>query len=199
MAKSGINGVALGAVAVGVVFVYGGLKGYSVLKAFQNIMQGQSANAGQDTSLLTSSTATLSPDSSGGTTSSAGGSSAGGSVSENKAIAKQRAAKYGWDTGANWNALVSLWESESSWNNTIWNTSASCGNNAYAYGIVQACGHGERKNISGHGSVCPYPAGNAGNPPECGGSSNAGAQIDWGLSYIKTNYGAPVNVPHGGY
>lgn len=48
------DGPGLAAVAVGSVFIYAGIKGYSVLKAAQNAIQGQSPNAGQSTSLLVS-------------------------------------------------------------------------------------------------------------------------------------------------
>ncbi len=185
-----MDGPGIAAIAVGVVFVYGGIKGYSPIKAFENILKGKSPNEGQASLSLTSAESNSGSSNSG---------AAGGTPSQNQGIARQIAKGYGWDSGAEWNALVSLWNSESGWSNTIWNTSASCGNDAYAYGIVQACGHGDKKVIAGHGSVCPYPAGNAGNPPECGGSSNAAAQIKWGLDYIKANYGSPVNTPHGGY
>lgn len=187
-----IDGPGLAAVSVGIIFIYGGAKGYSPLVAFQNIIKGKSPNEGQIANLLVDNIAA-----SGSGNGNAGAQ--GGSASQNQAIGKKVAASYGWDSGAEWNALVSLWNSESNWSNTVWNTSASCGGDAYAYGIVQACGHGEHKSIPGHGSVCPYPAGNAGNPPECGGTSNAEAQIRWGLDYIKQRYGSPVNVPHGGY
>ena len=192
MAK--LNGPALAAVAVGSIFVYAGIKGYSPLKAALNIIQGKSGNEGQTTALFTSDTG-------GGGNGSGGEAGApGGSRSKNMAIAKRPTKRYGWDSGSQWNALVSLWDSESGWSNTIWNTSASCAPGAYAYGIPQACSHGEHKS-TGHGrTIGPFPPGNAGNPPEYGGTSNAEAQIAWGLSYIKSTYpGGPVNVPHGGY
>lgn len=195
--SKGINGIALGSIVLGGLFVYSGVKGYSILVAAQNIIQGKPGSANQTTSLLSTAPST----SSGDAAAEGGGGplGQGGTPSQNQAIAKKIAASYGWDTGAEWDALVSLWESESSWSNTIWNTTASCGGDAFAYGIVQACGHGSHQAIPGHGSVCPYPPGNAGNPPQCGGKSDAGAQIAWGLAYIKANYGSPVNVPHGGY
>ncbi len=120
-------------------------------------------------------------------------------AAHNQSVAKLLAAAYGWNNDPYWSALVRLWNSESSWDNTIWNTSASCGGGAYAYGIPQACGHGERKAIPGHGEVCPFPPGNKGNPPECGGNADPASQISWGLSYIKQNYGDPTRVPLGGY
>jgi hypothetical protein len=189
--SSKLDGPGIAAISVGIIFVYAGIKGYSPLTAIANIIKGKHPNEGQSAASLTNPG--ISDEFGGGTF------PAGGSAAENQKIAKGIAKGYGWDTGAEWAALVSLWQSESNWSNTIWNTSASCGGDAYAYGIVQACGHGVHKAIPGHGSVCPYPAGNAGNPPECGGSSNAGSQIKWGLDYIKRTYGRPTNVPHGGY
>jgi hypothetical protein len=41
-----IDGVALGAIGAGAVFIYAGLKGVSVLKALQNIVRGQAPPAG---------------------------------------------------------------------------------------------------------------------------------------------------------
>lgn len=189
------NGPALGALGIGSIFLYSAIKGKSVLATAQAIITGKSPATVSQTAGIVNSSVTSSTNSD--VTSS---NAQGGSAAQNQAIAKQLAKNYGWDSGAEWNALVSLWNSESNWSNTIWNTSASCGNDSYAYGIVQACGHGISTNIPGHGSVCPYPSGNAGNPPgPCGGTSNASAQIEWGLAYIKQNYGSPVNVPHGGY
>lgn len=46
------KGIGLGAMAIGSILIYGGLKGYSPLKAMQNIVQGKGANTGQNTSLL---------------------------------------------------------------------------------------------------------------------------------------------------
>ena len=52
MAKEGM-GIGLASLSVGVIFIYGGIKGYSPLKAAQNIIQGKSGSAGQSSSLLT--------------------------------------------------------------------------------------------------------------------------------------------------
>jgi hypothetical protein len=45
-----IDGVALGAVGAGAVFIYAGLRGVSVLKALQNIVRGQAPPAGSSSS-----------------------------------------------------------------------------------------------------------------------------------------------------
>lgn len=45
-----IDGVALGAIGAGAVFIYAGLRGVSVLKALQNIVRGQAPPAGSSSS-----------------------------------------------------------------------------------------------------------------------------------------------------
>jgi Lysozyme like domain len=52
MAKE-TSGIGLAAVAGGIVFIYGGIKGYSPLRAVQNIIQGRSGSFGQKPSQLT--------------------------------------------------------------------------------------------------------------------------------------------------
>ena len=190
-----VDGLALGVIAAGGLAVYAGLKGYSIPHALQAVIKGKPPSTGGPANPI-SGVAEAGLSTAG--QNSIGAGAQGGSPSANQAIAKKLAAQYGWDTGPEWNALLTLWNSESGWSNTIWNTSASCGNGAYAYGIAQACGHGERKQTA-HSAIGPYPAGNPGNPPEYGGSSNAAAQINWGLAYIHDTYGSPVNTPLGGY
>ena len=51
-----VNGKSLAAIGAGSVLLYSGAKGYSILKATQNIVQGKSPNAGQTTSLLNTPT-----------------------------------------------------------------------------------------------------------------------------------------------
>lgn len=95
----------------------------------------------------------------------------GGTPSKNMAIGKQLAAKYGWSSGTMWNDLVKLWNQESGWNNKAMNPSSQ------AYGIPQSLPW----------TKMPKSAW----PPSAGGTANAGAQIGWGLNYIKGRYGDP--------
>lgn len=44
---SKMDGAGLAAVSVGIVFLYGGIKGYSPIKAFENIIKGKNPNEGQ--------------------------------------------------------------------------------------------------------------------------------------------------------
>lgn len=107
-----------------------------------------------------------------GTSGGAGAASTavGGTALKNKAIARALAAPYGWSTGAQWAALDALWTQESGWDNHAKNPTSG------AYGIPQA--------------LPPGKMGALANPPV----SSAGAQIAWGLKYIKTrpDYGSPV-------
>lgn len=64
-----VSGVALASILFGTVFVYAGYKGYSILKALQNVIGGKSLGAGQtaSTGLTTVDVAVGSASSSGGT------------------------------------------------------------------------------------------------------------------------------------
>lgn len=98
----------------------------------------------------------------GGASNGSGGS--GGSPQQNIALGKQMAANMGW-TGADWNALKTLWMHESGWRTNADNPTSS------AYGIPQAM-------TSAHN----MPAGYFKDPR---------VQIRWGLNYIKGRYGDP--------
>lgn len=96
------------------------------------------------------------------------------SVSWNVALGQQLAGGHGWGSGPQWNCLYALWTRESGWSNTAENSQSG------AYGIAQALGHGPTNQ---------YPAGPA-NPPV----SDPGAQIRWGLGYIRGTYGSPCGA-----
>jgi hypothetical protein len=159
-----IDGVGLGAVAAGSVFLYAGVKGYSIPQAVQFIVQGKSPATLPQTAGIT--TPTGAPPAGSGSGVSAGGEQ-GGTAAQNKAIGQRLAAAYGWGSGAEWNALITLWDKESNWNNRAVNPSSG------ATGIPQAL----------PASKMPKAA----QSP----TFNAGAQISWGLRYIKQRYGSP--------
>jgi hypothetical protein len=132
-----LNAVAVGAVGAGLVFIWSGLKGASVLSTLQSVMQGKKP---ADTNAYpiggpASSAA--------GTSSSPGGDTGahGGTAAQNQQIAKMLAAPYGWSTGSNWDSLVKLWNQESGWNANAVNKSSG------AYGIPQALGKGHPFNL----------------------------------------------------
>lgn len=165
--------------AAGGLLVWSGVKGASVTTALRDLLSGTKPTAANVNPIGTPAVATAAGGVGAPTGSTFGGNlpigdlgATGGTAAANQAIARLLAAPYGWSTGAQWNALVALWNRESGWNNKAENSTSG------AYGIAQALGHGPTNQ---------YPAGPA-NPP----TSSASAQIAWGLSYIKSTYGSPV-------
>lgn len=179
-----INGAALGVMVAGAVLLYSGITGRGVLKSIQAVVSGSPpSSASQDNPItgqsgaVGSATGTFDP----GYQPVATG--LGGNPSANQALAKMLASSYGWDSGAQWGALVALWERESGWSNTAdTRKTGAGGDNAgsavFAYGIAQARPYSKMPK--------------AGWPPDKGGSADAGTQITWGLVYIKQQYGSPV-------
>jgi hypothetical protein len=98
------------------------------------------------------------------------GSAPVAATGSNQSIGQQLAVSYGW-SGVEWDALRQLWEHESGWNNHADNPSS------HAYGIPQAL------------PLTKMPK--AAWPETEGGTSDANAQISWGLAYIKQRYGTP--------
>lgn len=90
----------------------------------------------------------------------------GGGNEANRALGQQLAAKYGWDSGPEWEAFNNVVMGESGWNATAANPSSS------ARGIAQ--------NINGYGPG--YEEG------------NAEQQINWMLDYVKKRYGTPAKA-----
>lgn len=125
MASANVNPVAVGAVGVGLIFIWSGMKGSSITKTFQSLLQGQkpAADNAHPIGTPSGSNSTENPQS--------GTDAVGGTAAENQAIGKQLAASYGW-SGSEWDALVQLWDHESGWNNHAKNPSSG------AYGIPQA-------------------------------------------------------------
>lgn len=121
-----------------------------------------------------------------GTTASGASSSAkGGSVAANQAIARQLMSGYGWSSAQEWSALAALWQQESSWSQYADTRKTGAGGDSmksavFAYGIAQARPYSKMPK--------------SGWPADKGGSSNAGAQITWGLNYIKGAYVDPVHA-----
>lgn len=176
MARGGVNGIALASVGAGSVFVYAGIKGYSIPQTIQAIVQGKTP-AGQ--SQATPITATAATGGTGGGGAAAGDTSAhGASAAANQALAKLSviASHPSWATGQQWADWVSLWNQESGWNNLALNPSSG------AFGIAQALGHGLPGTAGKYGNQYPSIAANDGN---------ALAQIQWGINYIASAYGSP--------
>lgn len=182
-----VSPVALGAGAAGVLLVWSALNDRPLAYAAQQVIQGKSPQgSGTAASVQTAIT--------GAALATTPSSVASGSTSANQAIARMLAAPYGWSSGPEWDALVSLWDRESGWSNTIWNGGSHADTlppgSSGAYGIPQALPY----------SKMPESAW----PPGYGGNASASAQISWGLAYIKDSYGDPIaannfDANHPGY
>lgn len=110
------------ALGSGALVLFAGVKGYSVLKAIQNLIAGKPANEGQNVSLI----------SAGDSGSSAGtNANIGPGASAAQAWAKAHLSDYGWGQDQ-FQPLVDLWNGESGWNASADNPSSG------AYGIPQA-------------------------------------------------------------
>jgi murein DD-endopeptidase MepM/ murein hydrolase activator NlpD len=132
------------------------------------------SGAGSSSTGTGSSSGSGNSGSSGGSVSTGGfgGISGGGSSTQNIALGKQMAARYGWGSGSEWKSLLTLWNHESGWRTTADNPSSS------AYGIPQAL-------TDLHDMPPGY--GDGDHP----GSGDPKVQIAWGLNYIKGRYGDP--------
>lgn len=159
-----IDGFGVAAIGFGAVFVYGGIKGYSPLKALTNVIKGANPNAGQTNTLsLTNTTDTTSGATSGGN---AGSNSAPvGNPSTYQQYAFSQFSKYGWGTSQQ-QPLVNLWNQESGWNSSAQNPSST------AYGIAQFLD----TTWANYGPK----------------TSNWQLQITYGLEYIHKRYGSPA-------
>lgn len=97
------------------------------------------------------------------------GGGGGGGSSKNQQIGQVLAAARGW-SGPNWAALKSLWNGESGWSETALNKSSG------AFGIPQSL---PASKMASAGSDW---------------RTNAATQIKWGLNYIASVYGSPLNA-----
>ncbi|MGH2866770.1 MAG: hypothetical protein ACRDNK_04260 [Solirubrobacteraceae bacterium] len=170
MAGTNVNAVAVGAIGVGLIFTWSGLKGASILATLQSVIQGQKPS-GANTHAITVPAAAAAAAAPG--TSAPGDSSAhNGTAAQNQAVAKLLAAPYGWSTGSNWDSLVKLWNKESGWD-ALASNGNSGPDSGSAYGIPQSL-PGSKMASAG-----------------ADWRTNPATQIKWGLGYIKSRYGSP--------
>src|SRR5215831_18848729 len=147
----------------GAILLYSGIKGHRWSTVLRSVVSGQ--HIPQTTELAIETSQAAYGYGSGPVSAGAGPLPVGGSMAKNIAIGKVLATAYGWGTGNEWGSLVTLWNGESGWNNKARNPSSG------AYGIPQALPASKMGTLA--------------NPPV----SSAGAQIAWGLRYIKQVYG----------
>jgi len=162
MAKGGaIDGPGLVAATIGGILVYAGIKGYSILAVIQNLITGKP---------ITTDVSVTNPLKTPGTVPADGNSGYSTPTGGPQSIGQVLASNMGWE-GAEWTALVELWNGESNWNPHAKNPSSG------AYGIPQALPYTKMPKAAW--------------PEDKGGQSDPSAQIQWGLSYIKGRYGSP--------
>jgi len=168
------NGIAAAAIAAGALLVYAGATGRNALSLVQALIKGQAPRTVPQSSPIASQLQQAAADV--GTTLPVPGTlPGGGSPAANKALGLVMAAAYGW-VGEQWSYLESGWQEESGWSTTAANNPSDPYNNAY--GIPQA---------------------NPGTKMASAGAdwkTSAYTQIKWGLGYIKSTYGSPVQVPN---
>lgn len=165
-----VSTAALGAVGAGSIFLYAGLKGYSIPSTIQALIQGKSpATATKSNSVpIAADIANAAAAAAGSVTLGAPAGNTGAAdpgAAANQATARMLAISMGhadWTTGQQWADWLSLWNQESSWQDEA-NPGSS------ARGIAQ--------NIQGYG-----PGYQQGNLPQ---------QIRWGINYIAGRYGSP--------
>lgn len=169
------QGTGLAAVAIGSMFIYAGIKGFSILKAAQNVIRGTAPGQGQKAATL---------DIPGGSGSGSGGN--GGTVhsGSGQAALHATASDFGWGSGQEWADFQSLEMSEAGFNPKIKNPSSG------ALGMAQALGHGTGNTRGSLGNEY----GNFGLTDaqnKAANSGDAGAQALWMCRYIKQQYGSP--------
>jgi len=181
------TGIALGFVGIGALMLWSSIKNQSVLTAARDIIGGKQPTPGTpqklgfglkdpSSSSTQGDTLTTYPDA---------GSSSVGSADAHTAL-KQAAALYGWDTGAEWDALNAIEMQEAGYDSTNTNPSSK------AYGLAQSLGHGF---IGGPASDGIDEYGGEGLTPaesRLASQGDAHWQAVWMVRYIHDRYGNPV-------
>lgn len=157
-------------IVAGTLVLISGIKGATITATIKSALSGSLNPPDTETVSWTSGQQGNASTSTASATGAASGAVTSGSASAAQSYAQSQLSKYGWDS-SQWPYLQELWQRESGWSNTADNPTSG------AYGIAQAL------------PSTKYPL--AGRPPSEGGSSDAQAQIDWGMAYIKGRYGTP--------
>lgn len=190
MASSGtLSGIAVASAGAGVLLVYAGLKNKSVLGEIQSVIRGKGpAAAGPGAGAITQVTQTGASSAAaalGNKVAAAGAYSAVGTSSPQQAL-NNAAAAYGWNSGAQWQALQSLEMAEAAFNPNATNPTSG------AYGLAQALGHGQGAATQGTVTNEYGGFGVSDSVAQAANSGDAGAQAIWMCAYIKVVYGDPV-------
>lgn len=165
MGQRGISGTAVAAATGGALLLWSALKGRSWAAVLKDLIGGkQPANSQPENPISIPTDSTTASSSS---AASPGATTA--NLSGNKQIVNMLAASYGWGSGAEWDALVNLINSESGFRNTAQNPRST------AFGIFQFLD----STWSGYG---------------VSKTSDPTLQTQAGLKYIKARYGDPIKA-----
>lgn len=177
-----IDGFGVFAIGIGAVFVWGGIKGYSPLKALENVIKGVNPNTGQSSTSLTADTTTTNNTANTGFATPNGSTNASG-----QAALKQAAKAYSWDSGAEWQSLNNIEMAEAGYNAEAKNASSG------ALGMAQALGHGNANTAGSLGNEYGgYGLSDA--QAKQANSGNAYWQAVWMCNYIHSTYGDPIKA-----
>lgn len=181
-----VSGSGLALVSGGFVLFWSGFRNVTLQATLKAFLRGQlPASNPTGAPTLGVSTAPTSASSPSAFTAPAGDTGAAtATAAANQALARALVVATGhpsWATGAQWQALLSLWNQESGWSNTADTRKSGLDPpdaTTFAYGIPQARPY----------SKMPQAAW----PPDKGGFADPVTQITWGIGYIAAAYGSPA-------
>jgi colicin import membrane protein len=181
-----MNGIAVGGLGIGALFLYSAIKGKSILASAQSVITGQSPATAPAALPIEGNTAqqvaSLTPPAPNTTTGVGPVANAG----TNESILRQTAAKFGW-TGAEWSALNDIEEEEAGYSATIANPDSG------ALGMAQALGHGNAATVGTLGNEYGgYGLSDA--QAKAANSGDAAMQSLWMCNYIQSVYGDPITA-----
>lgn len=174
----GIDGLALGAIGAGSLFLWAAVQGKSVTSTLQTLIKGGSPGSAASANLITVDTQAT------------GGSAVTDSTvpsGSGQQALQSAASAYGWGSGAQWQALQSVEMREAGFNPQAKNPSSG------ALGMAQALGHGDAATAGTLGNE--YGGfGLTDAQAQAANSGDAGAQALWMVNYIAATYGTPANA-----
>lgn len=177
-----LSGIAVAEIGVGGLLVYSGVKGFTIADTFSYLAKGTTP---APTEAINQSSAQAPASSSSVAASQSAAYKATGSKSAQQAL-NNAAAAYGWNTGAEWQALVNVEMREAGFDPSATNSSSG------AYGLGQALGHGTGAGTQGTVTNEYGGYGVSDAVAQAANSGDASAQAIWMCAYIRAVYGDPV-------
>jgi len=169
----GVDGLALGAIGAGGLFLYAAVAGKSVVGTLQALVKGGSPGSAPAADPVTVAAGNVT------------GTEAAVSSGSAQQLLQTAAAQYGWGSGAQWQALQSVELAEAGFNPDAVNPTSG------AYGLAQALGHGQGAATQGTVTNEYGGYGLSDAQAQAANSGDAGEQAVWMLNYIAATYGTP--------